>query len=227
MVDVQDQIVAVGRRLGLEEREGREARVVVASQTYETTVEDLWDAVTSAERIPRWFMPVSGDLRLGGRYQLEGNAGGTVLRCEPPKHLALTWEFGGEVGWVDVHLTAEGPERATLELRHAAHIDDERWNEFGPGAVGIGWDLSLLGLSLHLAGDTSIPPEQAAEWSATDEARQFMISSGRAWLAATIAAGDDEAAATAAAERCIGFYTGAEPPPSPDGSAAPPPDGAS
>ena len=31
---------------------------------------DLWEALTSAERIPRWFAPVSGDLRLGGRFQV-------------------------------------------------------------------------------------------------------------------------------------------------------------
>ena len=44
----------------------------------------MWDACTDPERIGRWFLPVSGDLRLGGRYQLEGNAGGEILRCEPP-----------------------------------------------------------------------------------------------------------------------------------------------
>ena len=31
--------------------------------------------------------PISGDLRLGGRYQLQGNAGGEILVCEPPQHL--------------------------------------------------------------------------------------------------------------------------------------------
>src|SRR5882724_8555264 len=29
-----------------------------------------WDAMTNAERIPRWFLPISADLRLSGRYQL-------------------------------------------------------------------------------------------------------------------------------------------------------------
>jgi hypothetical protein len=32
----------------------------------------------------RRFPPVSGDLRLGGKYQLGGNAGGEILACEPP-----------------------------------------------------------------------------------------------------------------------------------------------
>jgi hypothetical protein len=52
-------------------------------------VEDVWDAITSAERIPRRFLPVSGDLRLG-RYQLQGNAGGEITGCNPPRHLRLS-----------------------------------------------------------------------------------------------------------------------------------------
>ena len=56
-------------------------------------------------------MPVSGDLRLGGRFQLQGNAGGGITRCAPPRHLAVTWEFGGQVSWVDVRLFEEGVQR--------------------------------------------------------------------------------------------------------------------
>ena len=59
----------------------------------------MWDAVTSAERIPRWFLPISGDLRLGGRYQLEGNAGGEVLECAPPaRRRARTTASRGSTG---------------------------------------------------------------------------------------------------------------------------------
>src|ERR1700730_11920499 len=87
--DVFRQIGVVFREVGSREHEGRLARVVAAARSYDTTVEDLWDAITNAERIPRWFLPVSGDLRLGGRYQLQGNAGGEVTRCEPPRLLAV------------------------------------------------------------------------------------------------------------------------------------------
>ena len=65
------------------------------TRLYDTSVDDLWDALTSKERIPRWFLPVEGDLKLGGRYQLKGNAGGTITACTPPNHFAATWEFGG------------------------------------------------------------------------------------------------------------------------------------
>jgi uncharacterized protein YndB with AHSA1/START domain len=110
-IDVASQIGAVTREVSSRQHNGRPARVVVASRTYNTKMEDVWDAITNAERIPRWFLPVSGELRVGGRYQLEGNAGGEITRCEPPRHLALTWEYGGDVSWVNVQLCG-GPKRS-------------------------------------------------------------------------------------------------------------------
>lgn len=49
-------------------------QVLTLSRTYPTDVDDLWNACTDAERIPQWFLPVSGDLRPGGSYELAGNA---------------------------------------------------------------------------------------------------------------------------------------------------------
>ena len=100
--DVEGNLKAVERSVSALERDGQPARAVILSRSYPTTVEDLWDAVTSGERIARWFLPVSGKLELGGRYQLEGNAGGLITACERASHLALTWEFGEDVSWVEV-----------------------------------------------------------------------------------------------------------------------------
>ena len=72
------------------EWEGKAAKAVIAARVYDTDPDDLWDALTNAERIPRWFSPVTGDLKQGGRYQVQGNAGGTILRCEPARALDLT-----------------------------------------------------------------------------------------------------------------------------------------
>lgn len=74
MVDVISQLGAVSRRVSTEERDGEESHVQSLEQTYPSPIDDVWDAVTTPERIQRWFLPVSGELRLGGRYQLEGNA---------------------------------------------------------------------------------------------------------------------------------------------------------
>jgi len=84
MTEVTHQISEVQRRVGGRTLAQGEARTMTISRSYDTTVEDLWDACTRPERIARWFSPVTGDLRPGGRFQIEGNAGGTVERCEPP-----------------------------------------------------------------------------------------------------------------------------------------------
>ena len=87
--------------------DGKPARTVVVERTYNAATEDVWDPLTNAERIPRWFLPVSGDLRLGGHYQLEGNAGrhDHRVRYAPLRQLAVTWEFGGEVTWVEASVS--------------------------------------------------------------------------------------------------------------------------
>ncbi|WP_216205326.1 SRPBCC family protein [Amycolatopsis aidingensis] len=208
MIDVTHRINAVRRELGSRVLDAGQARVITISQVYNAELEDVWDACTNAERIRRWFLPVTGDLRLGGRYQLEGNAGGKIERCDPPESFAATWEYGGQVSWIEVRLAREADDRTRFELEHIAHVSDELWEQFGPGAVGVGWDLGLLGLALHLeAGDGSDPQEVAA-WSESDEGKRFAAESSERWRAASVAAGTDEAAARAAAERTTAFYTG-------------------
>lgn len=52
-LDVERLLGAVERTVSSLERDGQDARAVTLARSYATTVEDLWDAVTSAERIPR------------------------------------------------------------------------------------------------------------------------------------------------------------------------------
>ncbi|WP_329103155.1 SRPBCC family protein [Micromonospora sp. NBC_01699] len=210
MIDVNQQINAVQRQVGRRVLEAGEARVQTISQVYDTTLEDLWDACTKPERIARWFLPVTGDLRLGGRYQLEGNAGGIVERCDPPKGFAATWEFGGQVSWIEVRLDSEPTGGTRFELEHVAHVDDDLWRQYGPGATGVGWDGALMGLGLYLAAGGDAPVDRGAvqAWSASDEGREFFTRSSERWRDASIEAGTDPAEATEAAARTTGFYTG-------------------
>ena len=90
------------RTVAFLERDSQQASAVTLSRRYTTAIENLWDAVTNSQRFPRWFTVVSGDLELGGRYQVEGNASGSITACESLSHFALTWEFAGDVSWVDV-----------------------------------------------------------------------------------------------------------------------------
>jgi uncharacterized protein YndB with AHSA1/START domain len=213
MIDVKHQISEVRREVGSKVLEAGEARVITVSQTYQGSMDDVWDACTNPKRIARWFLPVSGDLRVGGHYQLEGNAGGTIERCDPPNSFAATWEFGGGTSWIEVRLSEQPGGRTRLELEHVAHVADEQWAQFGPGAVGVGWDGALLGLARHMSGYEPMDPQQAAAWMASDEAKQFYALSSEQWCQASIAAGTPATEAGAAAERTTAFYTGSGPVP--------------
>ncbi|MFI7401145.1 hypothetical protein ACIBW9_11750 [Streptomyces sp. NPDC049541] len=132
-----------------------------------------------------------------------------IERCDPPKSFSATWEYGGEVSWIELHLTSEeGGTR--FQLEHIAHVDDTKWAEFGPGAVGVGWDLMVRGLSLHLgSGGAAVDPKKFMAWTVSDEGRRFMTSSSEAWYAANVAGGEDEKTAREAADRTTAAYTGA------------------
>ena len=200
-----DFITAVGatrRSVVATTHEAQPARMVVAERSYDADMDDVWDALTNPQRIPRWFLPISGDLRVGGRYQLEGQAGGTITACEPPLHLAVTWEYGGEVSWVEVHLNASG-DTTTFRLEHIASVDDDKWNEFGPGAVGVGWDLTVVALAEHLETGEQVVPDLA-----NHEALDFMRASSDDWCRASIDAGTPADKAMAAATRTTAAYTG-------------------
>ena len=202
-MDPTTAIAAVHREVASTTHDGLPARMIVAERAFPMPADEVWDALTNAERIPRWLMPISGELRLGGRYQLEGNAGGTIETCDPPRHLGVTWEYGGAVSWVDVHLT-DDRDGTRLRLEHVAHIDDDaQWKEFGPGAVGVGWDLTLLGLSEHLTtgGAVQADPTDAA-------GLEFMRRSSDEWGRASIASGTPREEAEVAAARTTAAYTG-------------------
>ena len=205
-LNVESHLGAVERTVSSLERDGRPARAVTLARSYATTVENLWDAVTRAERIARWFLPVSGDLVLGGRYQFEGNAGGTITKCERPSFLALTWEFGDDVSWVEARIAEDGAGRARLTLTHTALLSDH-WAEFGPGAVGVGWEQGLLGMELHLTRPNE-PKIDEQTYHTTPVGKALLTGSSEAWGEAAIAAGTDPETAHAAAQRTTAFYTG-------------------
>ena len=56
-LDVERLFGAVERSVSSLERGGQAGRAVTVARSYATTVEDLWDAATSAERIERWLVP--------------------------------------------------------------------------------------------------------------------------------------------------------------------------
>ena len=197
MKDVLEELAATAREVA---RRGGGEDVLIAvtlRREYPAEVEDVWDALTDPSRLARWFAPVTGDLREGGSFAVEGNAEGEIRKCVPPHSLVLTW--GGPVSLVRVRLSgAEGS--TTLELEHTVPA---AFAGSGAGAlyVGPGWDVALVGLSLWLRGELIDDP---ATWEASAQVREVNAGSIEAWIAAVTTSGtatDDEIAAGSAAAR--------------------------
>lgn len=145
----------IGTMRALDDKRG----AVRVEDVYETTIDDLWQACTSPERLARWIAEVTGDLRVGGdihaTFTSTWEGPGRILVCEPPRHLLLTMEPGTEdEAQIEAWLSEEGArtrliveERglplARLYLHGAgwqAHVDDLRRSLSGqPSAWKARW----------------------------------------------------------------------------------------
>ena len=175
MIDIEAQVGAIERHVTRRQGEQGEEVAVLTSRTYESAIADVWEALTDPERVKRWFMPLTGDLRPGGIFQLEGNAGGDILECDPPHRLRVT--FGGPTSLVELRLRPDGDDRTVLELEHTVLIE---MAQSGAGSlfVGPGWDGGFLGLDLYLRGESSGDPVAAAS---SPQAIEFSKRSVEAW----------------------------------------------
>jgi uncharacterized protein YndB with AHSA1/START domain len=108
----------------------------------------VWQALTSPDALAAWFWPESFgttvllDLRVGGRYRIEGLAAGLAvtghyLAVEPPRQLAFTWRWDGdaEETLVTVRLTP-GDAGTELVLTHERFADDSRRDDHAKGWSG-------------------------------------------------------------------------------------------
>jgi uncharacterized protein YndB with AHSA1/START domain len=212
MIDVMNELDTIRREVATGQLSVGEAQVVRLQRTYDAAIEDVWDALTNPERIQRWFMPLTGDFRVGGTYQLEGNAGGRIVACDRPNSFRVTWIYGPDAdpegSVVDVKLASTGDESTAFELIHTAVVPEEFWGAYGPGAVGVGWDGALLGLALHLRGGSIDDP---TAWQLSDEGKAYSIGSSQRWGAAHQAAGADPETVAQTIANTTAFYTGDPP----------------
>jgi uncharacterized protein YndB with AHSA1/START domain len=183
-------VIAIAHQLQAIQREVRHCAVasgegigVLVRREYAAPIGECWLALTDPERLKRWFLPVGGELRVGGTFQTEGNAGGEILRCEAPRLLRVTW--GGETSVVELRLVPVSDTATVIELDHTVPIEIAGG---GAGAlfVGPGWDGALMALGLYLGGEISADPAAAA---ASPEAQEFSRRSAHAWAAAIEASG--------------------------------------
>jgi uncharacterized protein YndB with AHSA1/START domain len=112
---------------------------LAVKRTLAFPVDRVWRAMTDPAALAAWFWPqrfnpsAEVDLRVGGRYRIDGPAvgmavSGEYVAVEPPHRLVFTWTWDGEdaetLVTVELAATAEGTE---LSLRH---------ERFGAGEAG-------------------------------------------------------------------------------------------
>ncbi|GAA1430439.1 SRPBCC family protein [Microlunatus lacustris] len=209
MKDVLDELAAARRTMGTATLPAGEAYTMELRRRYDATVDEVWNAITEPERLGRWLKSVTGDLRLGGSFELDGGEHGEILLCDPPRRLRVSWLFGPDADeWpgtseVEVRLS-RGPAGGTeFELVHAAAVGEPMFPTYGPGAGGVGWDLNLLALAQFLA--TGETPDHE-EFPTPPEGREFARRSASAWGEAHLAAGGDPDQVAAAVAATTAFY---------------------
>ncbi|CAI8012545.1 hypothetical protein GBAR_LOCUS8048 [Geodia barretti] len=136
--------------------------------------------------------------------------GSVITECERQSRFALTWEFGGDQGrgtsWGE-YAFGRGENRPVHVLhQHTRHLS-RNTGTLGPGAVGVGWELGLMGLALHISQPGEPMPDEAA-FATWPDGKAIITGSSERWGQAAVVAGTDPEVAVAATRRTTAFYTG-------------------
>jgi uncharacterized protein YndB with AHSA1/START domain len=118
---------------------------------FDTSIDDLWSALTEPRRLARWIGDFEGDLRLGGDFRAHFFASGwegtgRVEVCEPPRHLlVLTREEGREQHAIEAWLTADGEQTIAVIEERGMPLD--LLADYGAGI-----QIHVEDLAAHIAG---------------------------------------------------------------------------
>jgi uncharacterized protein YndB with AHSA1/START domain len=145
-----------GTMRALDEKRG----AVRVEDRYATSIDDLWEACTTPERLARWIAEVSGDLRVGGtvRATFTSSWSGAVRieTCERPRHLLLTMDLGtDDEGELEAWLTEDGDGARLVVEERGLPLD-------GLHFYGAGWQAHLEDLARSLSGESS---DWKARWT--------------------------------------------------------------
>lgn len=146
---------------------------LVYEDVYATGIDDLWQAVTDRDRIARWMVDLTGDLRLGGTWSVvaEGDepswATGTITVCDAPRSFTTSW-----------HAIEEEPTELVVTLDEVEGGTRMHLVHTGIRSIfyGAGWQTYLERLEADVAGEpfahdwdarfAELSPEYAARFDA-------------------------------------------------------------
>ena len=173
------------RSFGLRQIPAGHARMLVIGRYLPHPIGEVWNALTDPARVATYFAEPLGDFRRGGDYELPGFSQGTILRCDPPRLLTVSWlPSHGNSGELEVHLADEdGDTRVELlyaSVRKRFAVMDPDVNEW---AAGPGWEFFLDNLSAHLGGREVRPID--TDWRSMEGMdRELYQARNEAWVRA-------------------------------------------
>ena len=142
-----------------------DSRQLVFHRRYRQSVEKVWAALTTPERLADWFAAAEVDLRVGGTIRLNWNgqhrAEMTITVCEPPRALAWRWTIGERDTLVRFDLAPDGDGCALTVTHSGLSLDGAR-----DGGVRAGWHAHLEALPDAIDGratpwETKVAREEA------------------------------------------------------------------
>ena len=127
--------------------------VVRMEDVFDTSINDMWSAVTDPERLARWIARVEGNLQLGGEFRASFTSSwegpGRVDACDPPRHLLVTMSPGQpDQTVITADLVADGDQTRLIVEEHGLPLDEA-------ADYGAGWQAHVEDLAAYLA---SRPP---------------------------------------------------------------------
>lgn len=128
-----------------------DARQLVFHRRYRQSVDKVWAALTTPERLADWFAEAQVDLRVGGTIKLGWNGvhktDVTITVCDAPRALAWRWTIGERDTLVRFDLEPDG-DGCALTLTHSGlSLDGAR-----DGGVRAGWHAHLEALPDAMEG---------------------------------------------------------------------------
>lgn len=134
---------------------GPETRTAAGEIEIDAPVERVWRALTEARELERWF-PLEAEVEPGsdGRIWMswgnEFGAWSAVRVWDPPRHLGVAWEMGGDAPAqvTDYHLEGRSG-RTHLRVVTSGFPADASWDDMVEG-TRLGWAFELAQLKQYL-----------------------------------------------------------------------------
>ncbi|MGY5763950.1 SRPBCC domain-containing protein [Brachybacterium sp. DNPG3] len=158
----------------------------------------LWPLLTTVEGLATWYGPVTGALREGGSLALADGTRAHVLEVASPHRIALAWDRGHGEEPLLIRVDPEDDGTAALRIVHELTMPRAVFEERGPGAVAVGWEVALLRLAAATDGwratcMADVPHPEPA-WLSTPDGAEHLRAWAVRWAAEQLAAGVDEEA---------------------------------